>query len=307
MFFLSDDLVYFLPNILKITRSQGEYKGEILLQRKDGKRVFVKLEASLYQGEGRDGDRIVFVIHEIEKFKELERDYLESQRLASLGRMVERIAHTIRNPIVSIGGFSKRISRKLSDGDQIRYFERIVKEIDRLEAIVTQVQEFAALPKPIHRRKNIRKLIDALLKSVATEGPQGQLSIDFKVEKPNWHPMPFIDGDLLSRALRSILENAIEAVNEGGKIRIKLFPKDDHVGIEISDTGCSISQENLDAVFDPFFSTKPDRVGISLTTARRIIKEQGGTIQASSQRGKGTSFSVLLPMDRRRRIRTQIL
>jgi nitrogen-specific signal transduction histidine kinase len=92
------------------------------------------LEASLYQGEGRDGDRIVFVIHEIEKFKELERDYLESQRLASLGRMVERIAHTIRNPIVSIGGFSKRISRKLSDGDQIRYFERIVKEIDRLEA-----------------------------------------------------------------------------------------------------------------------------------------------------------------------------
>jgi signal transduction histidine kinase len=119
--------------------------------------------------------------------------------------------------------------------------------------------------------------------------------------------MPFIDGDLLSRALRSILENAIEAVNEGGKIRIKLFPKDDHVGIEISDTGCGISQENLDAVFDPFFSTKPDRVGISLTTARRIIKEQGGTIQASSQRGKGTSFSVLLPMDRRRRIRTQIL
>jgi PAS domain S-box-containing protein len=307
MLFLPDDLAYFLPNILKTTRIEGEYRGENLLQKKNGTRIFVKLETVLYRGEGRGGDRIIITLQEIEKLKDLERDYLESQRLASLGKMTEGIAHKIRNPIVSIGGFARRISRKISHGDQGHYFMRIEREIGRLEAIVDQVQEFAILPKPIHRRQNIRKIVEASLKSISAKGPQKELAIDFEVEGPNWNPMPYIDGDLLARALGYILDNAFEAIEEGGAIHVKLFPKDDFIGIEISDTGCGIPEGSLGAIFDPFFSTKPDRVGIKLATAHRIIKEQGGTIQVSSQQGKGTSFSILLPKDRRRRIRTHIL
>jgi PAS domain S-box-containing protein len=307
MLFLPDDLTHFLPNILKTTRVEGEYRGENLLRKKNGTRMFVKLETSLYQGEGGSGDRIIFSIQEIEKFKELERDYLESQRLASLGKMAEGIAHKIRNPIVSIGGFAKRISRRISQGDQTHYFKRIEKEIGRLEAILDQVQEFSILRKPVHKRQNIRKIIEASLKSLPAKASQKRLIIHFEVEGPNWNPMPFIDGDLLTRALSYILDNAFEAIEEGGSIHIKLFPKGDFIGIEISDTGCGIPEGNFGAIFDPFFSTKPDRVGISLATAHRIIKEQGGTIQVSSQLGEGTSFSIFLPKDRRRRIRTQIL
>jgi len=307
MLFLPDDLTHFLPNILKTTRVEGEYRGENLLRKKNGTRMFVKLETSLYQGEGGSGDRIIFSIQEIEKFKELERDYLESQRLASLGKMAEGIAHKIRNPIVSIGGFAKRISRRISQGDQTHYFKRIEKEIGRLEAILDQVQEFSILRKPVHKRQNIRKIIEASLKSLPAKASQKRLIIHFEVEGPNWNPMPFIDGDLLTRALSYILDNAFEAIEEGGSIHIKLFPKGDFIGIEISDTGCGIPEGNFGAIFDPFFSTKPDRVGISLATAHRIIKEQGGTIQVSSQQGEGTSFSIFLPKDRRRRIRTQIL
>jgi PAS domain S-box-containing protein len=307
MLFLPDDLTHFLPNILKTTRVEGEYRGENLLRKKNGTRMFVKLETSLYQGEGGSGDRIIFSIQEIQKFKELERDYLESQRLASLGKMAEGIAHKIRNPIVSIGGFAKRISRRISQGDQTHYFKRIEKEIGRLEAILDQVQEFSILRKPVHKRQNIRKIIEASLKSLSAKASQKRLIIHFEVEGPNWNPMPFIDGDLLTRALSYILDNAFEAIEEGGSIHIKLFPKGDFIGIEISDTGCGIPEGNFGAIFDPFFSTKPDRVGISLATAHRIIKEQGGTIQVSSQQGEGTSFSIFLPKDRRRRIRTQIL
>ncbi len=305
--FLPDDLAYFLPNILKTTRVEGEYRGENLLRKKNGTRIFVKLEASRYHGEGRGGDLIIFTMQEIEKLKELERDYLESRRLASLGKMAEGIAHKIRNPIVSIGGFAKRISRKISQGDQGLYFERIEREIDRLEVIVDQVQEFAILPKPVHRRQNIRRIIESSLKSLSEKASQKPVVIDFEVEGPNWNPMPFIDGDLLARALNHILDNAFEAIEEGGAIHVKLFPRDDFIGIEISDTGCGIPEGSLGAIFDPFFSTKTDRVGINLATANRIIKEQGGTIQVSSQQGKGTSFSILLPKDRRRRIRTHIL
>lgn len=307
MLFLPDDLAYFLPNILKTTRVEGEYRGENLLRKKNGTRIFVKLETFLYHGEGRVGDRIIFTMQEIEKLKELERDYLESQRLASMGKMAEGIAHKIRNPIVSIGGFAKRISRKISQGDQSLYFERIEREIGRLEAIVDQVQEFAILPKPIHRRQNVRKIIESSLKSLSAKASQKQVIIDFEVEGPHWNPMPFIDANLFAKALNHILDNAFEAIEEGGAIHVKLFPSDEFIGIEISDSGYGIPERNLGAIFDPFFSTKADRVGINLATAHRIIKEQGGTIQVSSQQGRGTSFSILLPKDRRRRIRTQIL
>jgi len=266
--FLPDDLVNFLPNILKITRNEGEYRGEILLRKKSGKRIFVKLEASLYQGERGNEGRIVFTIQDIEILKDLERDYLESQRLASLGRMVERISHTIRNPMVSIGGFARRISRNLADEDLIGYFKRIEREINRLEAIIDQVQKFAAVPKPIHRKEDIREAIEASLQSISSEASKKGVEIHLKVADPNWHPMPFIDRELLSRAISSILGNALEAMDDGGEINVRLFPRGDHVGVEISDTGCGIPEENLNAIFEPFFSTKPERVGINLTIAQ---------------------------------------
>jgi signal transduction histidine kinase len=131
--------------------------------------------------------------------------------------------------------------------------------------------------------------------------------VDFEVEKPSWDPVAFIDGPLLTKALSYIFENAIEAIDGEGAIHVRLFSKGDFIGIEISDSGCGIPEENLEAIFDPFFSTKPDKVGVSLATAHRIIKEQAGTIQVYSQEGEGTRFSVFLPVERRRKIRTQPL
>ena len=307
MLFLPDDLTYFLPNILKKTQVKGGYEGENLLQDRNKTMVFVRLATSLYRGESRDGNWIIFTIHDITKLKELERNYYESQRLASLGRMVEEIAHKIRNPVVSIGGFAKRISRTISEGNQLQYFKRIEKEIGRLEGIIDQVQNFATLPKPVHKTQNIRKIIEASLKSISTNASQKRVVIDFEVEKPSWNPIVFIDGGLLAKALSYILDNAIEAINGEGSIHVKLFSKDDFIGIEISDTGCGIPEENLRSIFDPFFSTKPDKLGISLAMTHRIIKEQGGTIQVLSQQGKGTRFAIFLPKERRRKIRTQLL
>jgi signal transduction histidine kinase len=119
--------------------------------------------------------------------------------------------------------------------------------------------------------------------------------------------MAFIDGPLLSQALSHILDNAIEAIDGEGSIHVRLFPKDDVIGIEISDSGCGMPEKSLAAIFEPFFSTKPGKVGIGLATTHRIISEQGGTIQVVSQQGQGTRFSIFLPKERRRKIRTQRL
>jgi PAS domain S-box-containing protein len=307
MLFLPDDLTNFLPNILKETQAGGGYEGENLLLDRNNTRVFVRLATSLSRDKNRDEEWIVFTIQDITKMKELERNYYEYQRLASLGRMVEEIAHKIRNPVVSIGGFSKRISRKILQGTQLQYFKMIEKEIRRLEGIIDQVQNFASLPRSVYKRQDIRKIIEASMEPISANASQMQVVIDFEVEKPSGNHTAFIDGGLLTRALRYILENAIEAIDGEGSIHVKLYSKGDFIGIEISDSGCGISEEHLGAIFDPFFSTKPDKVGISLATAFRIIKEQGGTIQASSQQGKGTRFTIFLPKERRRKIRTQLL
>ena len=306
MFFLSDDLTHFLPNILRKTQGEGGYEGENLLRRKDNTRVFVRMATSLYGGDGNE-HWIVFTIQDITKLKELQQNYYEFQRLASLGRMVEEIAHKIRNPMVSIGGFARRISRTISPGDQLQYFKRIEQEISRLEGIIDQVQNFTTLPKPAHKKESVRKVIEASIKSVSANALEKRVYIDFEVKEPSWDPLAFIDGPLLTRAIGHILDNAIEAIDGEGSIDVKLFPKDDLIGIEISDSGCGILQENLGAIFDPFFSTKPGKVGIGLATAHRIISEQAGTIQVVSQRGKGTRLSIFLPMERRRKIRTQHL
>jgi len=306
MLFLPDDLIHFLPNILRKTQVEGGYEGENLLRRKDNTRVFVRMATSLYGGDGNE-QWIVFTIQDITKLKELERNYYESERLAGLGRMGEEIAHKIRNPIVSIGGFARRISRTISQGDQVEYFKRIEQEISRLEGIMDQVQNFTTLPKPTYKKESVRKVIEASLESVSANASQNRVAIDFKVEEPSWDPLVFIDGPLLTRALSHILDNAIEAIDGEGSIRVKLFPKDDLVGIEISDSGCGIPQKNLGAIFEPFFSTKPGRVGIGLATTHRIIREQGGTMRVASHHGKGTRFSISLPTERRRKIRTQRL
>ncbi len=307
MLFLPDDLHYFLPNILKKTQAGDGYEGENLLLDRNNTRVFVKLATSLHRDKNRDEEWIVFTIQDITKLKELERNYYESQRLASLGRMVEEIAHKIRNPVVSIGGFAKRISRRVSQGNQLQYFKMIEKEIRHLEGIIDQVQNFATLPKSVYERQDIKKIIEASLEPISAYASQKRVVIDFEVDKPKWSSTAFIDGGLLARALRYILDNAIEAIDGEGSIHVRLFSKGNFIGIEISDSGCGIPEEHLGAIFDPFFSTKQGRVGISLATAYRIIKEQGGTIQASSQQGRGARFTIFLPKERRRKIRTQLL
>ena len=304
--FLPDDLTHFLPNILRKTQVEGRYEGENLLRRRDDTRVFVRIISSRSRSYG-DENWIVFTIQDITKLKELERNYYESQRLASLGRMVEEIAHKIKNPVVSIGGFARRISKTIPSVDQLLYFKRIEHEIRRLEGIINQVQNFATLREPAHKSQDIREVVEAALESISVDASQRRVAIDFRVEEPSWNPMAFIDGPLLSKALSHILDNAIEAIDGEGSIHVRLFPKDDVIGIEISDSGCGIPEKSLGAIFDPFFSTKPGKVGIGLATTHRIISEQGGTIQVVSQQGQGTRFSIFLPKERRRKIRTQRL
>src|SRR4030042_5414063 len=154
--FLEEDWIYFLPNIIFLTRYKNGFDGEALLRQKDGKKIFVHLFTSAFKEKGEVF--LAFAFQEIQRLKNLERERLEAERWAGLGRMVEELAHQFRNPIASIGGYSKRLLKEVPFSPQSRsYISQILQETGRLEAILQRVEEYVRVPRPVSQRENIHE------------------------------------------------------------------------------------------------------------------------------------------------------
>jgi PAS domain S-box-containing protein len=166
--FLEEDLTYFLPNIVYLSLYKSGFEGEALLRQKDGANVFVHLFTTAFKEEGK-----VFVSYsfqEIQRLKKLERERMEMERWASLGMMVEEIAHQVRNPIVAIGGYSQRLLNTLPPSPKSKsYLHQILRESKRLETLIQRVEEYVLFPKPVFRRERIEKVVETVLQTSSKE------------------------------------------------------------------------------------------------------------------------------------------
>lgn len=310
--FLEDDLVFFLPNIVYLTLYRSGFDGEVLLQRKDGSKIIVRLFTTKFKEEGETF--ISFSIQEIQRLKDLERERIEAERWASLGRMVEEIAHQVRNPIVSIGGFAKRLQRDFSSTQKsYSYLDQILHETRRLETMIRRVEEYVQIPKPSFERENIQEVVEDVLQSLSTEA--SQIGVSFNLEtkdlKENGHI--FLDRGLVIQAISHVLKNSLEALaqapsgKETNTVTLSLFAGEEKIGVSISDKGQGIPRKNLNLLFEPFFSTRPDHVGLGLTFVRRVIGEHNGEVQVESRLNKGTTITLYFPKDRRRKVRRELI
>jgi PAS domain S-box-containing protein len=312
IFFLDEDLLYFLPNIIYLTRYREGFDGEALLRQKNGNRIFVRLSSAAFKEGGEIF--LTFSIQEIQRLKSLERERSEVERWASLGRMVEEIAHQFRNPIASIGGFAKRLSRTLPSLTKRKaYLQQIVRETSRLETILKRVEEYVRIPRPRFHLENIREVTEKTLSGLAKKAAAQSISFHLETQELRGNGKLYIDADLVQRALGQVLENSLEAFDspkpQAKKKTIEVFLSDNgqEVKVSIADRGKGIPKKILPFVFDPFFSTRPDRVGLGLTFARRVMEEHGGSIGMESRPRKGTQVTFFFPKDRRRRIRREWL
>ena len=310
--FLEEDWIYFLPNIIFLTRYKNGFDGEALLRQKDGKKIFVHLFTSAFKEKGEVF--LSFVFQEIQRLKNMERERLEAERWAGLGRMVEEIAHQFRNPIASIGGYSKRLLKEVPFSPQSRsYISQILQETGRLEAILQRVEEYVQIPRPVSKRENIQEVVGAVLRNFSQEAMEKGVALRCQTEGLTGDGQLFTDRGLMARALAHILQNSLEAITLNPKrkgeevVEVALADNGERVEVAVSDRGPGISQKNLGLIFDPFFSTRPDRVGLGLTFVRRAVEEQGGKIQVESRLGRGTKMVLHFPKDRRRKIRREWL
>ena len=222
---------------------------------------------------------------------------IRTERLASMSNLVQGVAHGIRNPITTIGGFARRIKKELGDNQQKleKYVDIILDETARLENIVKRVHDFTETQSYSPTLERIEPIVEGVLHVAMPLADQQRVRI-VKEIAPDLTPVR-LDSIQITIAFANIVENALEAMPLGGTLTLKALPEDHFVVILIKDSGCGIPKEQLTAIYDPFVTSKSKGVGLGLTLVHQVISNHHGDIRITSEVQKGTVVTVRLPLD----------
>jgi signal transduction histidine kinase/DNA-binding NarL/FixJ family response regulator len=239
-----------------------------------------------------------------EKVEELSSAYNELQvnrdkliryeRLSAVGEVAAKVTHEIRNPMVAIGGFARRILKKDSDGELNRnYLKIIVEEIGHLENILTDILYFAKPAMPICSNVDLNGIVSGIIEMLEVEMEEHTICIERHLDAEM--PLLSLDENQIRRVLINVMRNAMQAMPEGGTITVSTVYENQWVTVEIADTGIGISDDDIDKLFDAFFSSKSTGSGLGLTVSAQIINNHGGTIEVKRREPKGTVFIIKIP------------
>jgi hypothetical protein len=237
------------------------------------------------------------------ELKETHTQLLHAERLATVGKMAAHVAHEIRNPLVTIGGFARSLFKRAQGNEAIEKIASIIaEEALRLEKILANVLSFTRVPKPAFELSDLNTIVNEVCALLREEAQR--LGIRLKTELGSL-PLIRLDSGQINQALHNLVRNGMQSIGvpsagearERGLVTIATrVIASQKVCLEVSDTGAGIPPEVLENMFNPFFTTKPQGTGLGLAITRQIIAEHGGQIEASSQPGKGTTFFVYLPI-----------
>ncbi|MFC1819975.1 ATP-binding protein [Thermodesulfobacteriota bacterium] len=219
-----------------------------------------------------------------------------TNKLSALGRMAAGIAHEINNPLAGILLFSTNLVKKAPEEGQIKDgLEVITREALRCKGIIQDLLEFSRDKDPKKNLSSINGIIEKALSILENEFRLRHISLEKDLSKEM--PDVLVDVDQMQQVFINIFLNAIEASNEGGSVSVKTFTAADqkHQIIGVEDTGNGISTEDIEKVFDPFFSTKTNGTGLGLAVSYGIIEKHSGRIQITSQPGQGTRIEIEIP------------
>ncbi len=241
-----------------------------------------------------------YVRSAIEKTRKLEKRAMNSERLAFVGTLAGGLAHEIKNPL-SILNINLQLLKEDIDeipGENIKKartkIQALQKEILRLEEILNDFLRFAKGQKLELQYLDINEVIDELIDFISPEIKQKNIVV-LKCYDTNI-PRCRIDGNLIKQALLNVIINAEQAMESGGELMIRTRRNKELVQIDITDTGTGICKDIVDKIFQVYFSTKMMGTGLGLPTTKRIIEEHKGMISVQSEEGKGTNFSIALPI-----------
>ena len=279
-----------------LTQEKGVSHIEVELKR-DGESLWLIAGTSLLiSGEGKIIGALA-IFQDITQIKALEEKLRQADRLAALGTLSAGLAHEIKNPLSAIKTFVQLLPQKIGNPSFMEKFNITVpREIDRINHLVEDLLELT--------RKRVRPLVDLKVDSLihqvidlhGEELKKKRIALQDHLDKAT--PSVHGDVDTLYRAFSNLIINAIQAMPNGGTLLIssKLEPSSSSLEITLRDTGIGMDETTAKNVFDPFFTTKDKGVGLGLALTRKILEDHRGTIEVVSEKGMGTTFTVLLPV-----------
>ena len=276
----------------------------------DGRSRTLLVSTSILSGNEGRTEEIVLNLHDITERKKLEASVRQAERLAALGTLAAGMAHEIRNPLSSIMTFVQLLPRKVDKQKFLEKFQRTVpRELNRINELVEDLLDLARVPKYEFRKTSLRAL---LLQTVESLEQELELSrIACRLDIADDLPSISADANQLAKAFANLTRNAIQSMPDGGGLDISAALALPHVNqhqrsadfpgeilIVFQDSGSGILPEDLNYIFNPFFTTKSQGTGLGLAITHKVISEHNGRIGVESRPDSGSRFIVRLPVAR---------
>lgn len=257
----------------------------------DSKRKIVNM--SIQRVGEEEKTRYVHVFQDCADLRTMEERLLQSERLATVGRFASQIAHEIRNPLSSISLNVELLEDELrGSSEEARSLIRsVLRELDRLNDIVSEYLQFSRFPKPHLKRGRVDGVIQELVESF-----KAAPSVKIRMRLMDASPEVWLDERLLRQALENLARNGAESIEGEGVVEIETDVIDRFLVIRVKDTGHGVPAEIRPKLFEPFFTTKAHGTGLGLATSQQIIFEHNGHLLVESHPGKGSTFTTLLPL-----------
>ncbi len=225
-----------------------------------------------------------------EQLEEGRHQAMQAQKLRSWTEMARRVAHELKNPLTPMRMAAESVSRL--EGERAREAgEVLLEEIARLEEMARNFAQFGRMPEGPPSEVDLVELLESLVSQHEGAGPS------LRFEPPSGIPTVMAHYDALLRCFRNLLLNAVQAAGPGGQVAVTMACGDDHLRIEILDTGPGIPEAHRERIWEPDFTTKSGGTGLGLTMVRRTISAHGGQVAARNRPEGGAAFLVKLPLD----------
>lgn len=297
-----------------LLQESGEWRGEMYQVTKDGREIIVESRWTLVLNKSGKPHRKLVVNTDITEKKKLQTELLRGAQLSIVGELAAGLAHEIKNPLAGLQGAADILIRRRDKNDPEReVLEGMRREVERIDLTVRALLDRARPRLVSVRASSLTDIVGhavnlarAQLTNAATRGYR--VNIEFE---PSTDPLTIpIDPAQIEDAVLNLIINAIEAADGDGEVRIRIARSqndqaqndraegfEEEAIVEVSDNGRGISEEDLTRIFNPFFTTREAGTGLGLPAVRRIARAHGGRVEVSSSPGKGSTFTIRLPLN----------
>lgn len=281
--FLNQDLVERVEKVLKVREVELRNR-ELVLERD---RLLREIESWNRTLEMR-------VQEKTEELKKIQAEIVQTEKMSTLGYISAGMAHEIRNPLNSIGLYVQLLKGGVDDSEQVDFLEKIETEVRRIDSILRKLMDAVKRPRYHLQHVSVPGIIDSLLDLFQPRVKLHGIKVkrDYRVDPP----LILADAAEIEQIFSNLFANSIEEMTEGGVLSVVLEQDHDMMHVQVADTGKGIPKEDLQKIFDPFYTTKNSGTGLGLSVVLRIVRTYNGKIEVTSEVGKGTKFTVSLPL-----------